>query len=413
MPKTDKRLLILLVLLCPALLRAQATSSSVWVGSWSCSQYVPELSNALAQDALYDVTVRQIFRLSLGGTVVRVHVSNAFGRDPLRFTSVHLAHSRSASSAEIDAATDKSLTFSGKTEVIVPPGAELISDPVQDPAAPLSNLAVTFQLDFLPVHQTGHPGSRATSYYVLGNLVSAANFTDVRRVDHWYYISAIDVLAPEGSASVVALGDSITDGHGATTNGNDRWTDVLAERLQGSPATRQIGVLNQGIGGNHLLTDGTGPNALARLDRDVLAQTGARWLIVFEGINDIGGLTRNGEVSVAEHTALVDRMLAAYHQIITVAHAHGMRVIGATLTPYMGSGYYHPGPASEADRQAVNIWIRASGEFDAVIDFDAAARDRAHPDRFLPAYDSGDHLHPSPAGYRAMGNAVDLSLFAQ
>jgi lysophospholipase L1-like esterase len=210
---------------------------------------------------------------------------------------------------------------------------------------------------------------------------------------------------------VVVLGDSITDGHGSTTNGNDRWTDVLAERLQGSATTRDIGVLNEGIGGNHLLTDGLGPNALARFDRDVLAQTGVHWLIVFEGVNDLGDLTRKGEVPAAEHTLLVQRMLGAYQQIITRAHAHGVRVIGATITPYMGSDYYHPSPTNEADRQTVNAWIRAPGHFDAVLDFDKVMRDPHQPDRLRPAYDCGDHLHPSPAGHRAMGEAVPLSLF--
>jgi lysophospholipase L1-like esterase len=243
--------------------------------------------------------------------------------------------------------------------------------------------------------------------------VKAATLTESKQVDHWYQISEIDVQAAPGAAAIVALGDSITDGHGATTNGNDRWTDVLAERLQSSPNTRNIGVSNQGIGGNHLLTDGLGPNALARFDRDVLAPAAARWLIVFEGVNDLGGLARNGEVSPAEHAALVSRVIAAYQQIIARAHAHGLRVYGATITPYAGSNYYHPGPLSEEDRQSVNQWIRAAGHFDAVIDFDSVVRDPQHPDRLLPAYDCGDHLHPSPAGYKAMGNAVPLALFAQ
>jgi lysophospholipase L1-like esterase len=211
----------------------------------------------------------------------------------------------------------------------------------------------------------------------------------------------------------VVLGDSITDGHGATTNGNDRWTDVLAQRLQSSSNTRSIGVSNQGIGGNHLLTDGLGPNALARFDRDVLAPTGARWVILFEGVNDLGGLARNGEVTPVEHAALVKRVLSAYEQIILRAHAHGLRVFGATVTPYARSNHYHPGPLSEADRQAVNAWIRAPGHFDAVIDFDSIVRNPQHPDRLSAAFDCGDHLHPSPAGYRAMGEAIPLSLFAQ
>jgi lysophospholipase L1-like esterase len=174
---------------------------------------------------------------------------------------------------------------------------------------------------------------------------------------------------------------------------------------------RSIGVSNQGIGGNHLLTDGLGPNALARFDRDGLTPAGVRWVILFEGVNDLGGLARNGEVTSQEHNALVKRVLSAYEQIILRAHAHGLRVFGATITPYTGSDYYHPGPLSEADRQAVNAWIRVTGHFDAVIDFDSVVRDPQHPDRLLPAFDCGDHLHPSPAGYRAMGKAVPLNLF--
>jgi len=186
---------------------------------------------------------------------------------------------------------------------------------------------------------------------------------------------------------------------------------VLASRLQASPATRNVGVSNQGIGGNHLLTDGLGPNVLARFDHDVLAPTGVRWLIVFEGVNDLGGLAREHEVSPAEHAAMVERVIAAYQQIIARAHSHGLRVYGATITPYVGSGYYHPGPLSQADRRVVNTWIRAVGHFDAVIDFDEVMRDPQHPDQLLPAYDCGDHLHPSPAGYKVMGEAISTSLF--
>ena len=246
-----------------------------------------------------------------------------------------------------------------------------------------------------------------------GDFAAAANLINAKHVDHWYQLSEVDVEASPGAATVVALGDSITDGHGATTNGNDRSTDVLARRLQASPATRSIGVSNQGIGGNHLLTDGLGPNALARFDRDVLAPAGVRWVIVFEGVNDLGGLTRDGEVAPADHAALVKRIIAAYQQIVLRAHAHGLRAYGVTVTPFTGSDYYHPGPLNEADRQAVNTWIRTSGHFDAVIDFDSVVRDPQHPDRMQPAFDSGDHLHPSPAGYRAMGEAVPFSLFAQ
>jgi lysophospholipase L1-like esterase len=384
-----------------------ATRTDGWVTSWGASQQVPEPNNALPPEDLRDATVRQIFHLSLGGPAIRVHVSNAFGTEALHFTAVHVARPVSSSSPAVDTATDRPVTFAGKADVSVPPGAEFVSDPVDLAVAPLSDVAVTFHLDTPPARETGHPGSRATSYYVHGDVVGAANLTEPKKVDHWYQVSGIDVRAPAGAAAVVALGDSITDGHGATTNGNDRWTDVLAARL----VTHNIGVSNQGIGGNHLLTDGLGPNALSRFDHDVLAPTGVRWLIVFEGVNDLGGLAREHEVSPADHAALVERVIAAYQQIVARAHAHSLRVYGATITPYVGSGYYHPGPLSEADRQAVNSWIRAAGHFDAVIDFDAVVRDPQHPDQLLPAYDCGDHLHPSPAGYKAMGDSIPTSLF--
>lgn len=388
-------------------------SSQTWIATWGAAQQIPEPSNTLPSDDLHDATLRQIFHLSAGGPALRVHISNAFGTEALHFSSVHIALPLAADSSAIDPSTDHALTFAGSPEVTVPPGAEIISDPIAFPVAPLSNLAVTFYLADPPARETSHPGSRATSYFAHGNLVSAAALPSAGKIDHWFQISEIDVEAAPHAASVVALGDSITDGHASTTNGNDRWTDVLAERLQQSPATRNIGVVNEGIGGNHLLTDGLGPNVLARFDRDVLAPSGVRWVIVFEGVNDLGGLTRLGEVPASQHAALVHRIIAAYQQIIDRAHAHGITVIGATITPYTGSDYYHPDALNEADRQAVNEWIRTAGHFDAVVDFDAVLRDPRHPDRLLPLYDSGDHLHPSPNGYRAMGNAVPLTLFAQ
>jgi lysophospholipase L1-like esterase len=395
---------------------AQANSPSGspeqhWAASWAASQQVPEPQNALPPDDLRDATVRQIFHLSAGGPALRVHLSNAFGREPLHFTSVHVARPVSPASSAIVPGSDRPLTFAGSPDVTVPPGAEFVSDPLELALAPLSDIAVTFHTDAPPAGQTGHPGSRATSYCVHGDQVSAPSLADAKHIDHWYQVAGIDVLAPPGTASVVALGDSITDGHGATTNGNDRWTDVLARRIFERAETPNVGIVNEGIGGNHLLTDGLGPNALARFDRDVLAPAAVRWVIVFEGVNDLGGLAQKAGATPAEHAALVARILGAYQQIIARAHAHGLLVYGATITPYVGSGYYHPGPQSEADRDAVNSWIRAAGHYDAVIDFDAVVRDPAHPDQLLPAYDSGDHLHPSPAGYKAMGDAIPLSLF--
>lgn len=402
-------LFLLVVPLCETALPQAIAQPPVWVASWTTSQQIPEPANALPPDALHDATLRQIVHLSIGGTALRVHLSNAFGTAPLHFTSVHIARPLAPDNPAIDPATDKALTFAGASDVIIPPGAEFLSDPVTEPVAPLSDLAVSFHLADPPARETGHPGSRTTSYYVPGDQVSAATLANPGKVDHWYQLASVDVLAALGAGTVVALGDSTTDGHGATTNANDRWTDDLAVRLQ--QAKMHVGVGNAGIGGNHLLIDGLGPSALSRVDRDLLAPAGVRWVIVYEGINDLGGLTLHGEVPPAEHAALVARIIAAYQQLVVRAHARGLRVYGATVTPDGGSGFYHPDALNEADRQQVNAWIRAAGHFDAVIDFDAAVRDPQHPDRLLPAYDCGDHLHPSPAGYHAMANAIPLNLF--
>jgi lysophospholipase L1-like esterase len=377
-----------------------------WVGSWATSQQLTDANESLSRG---DLVLRQIVHVSIGGEQLRVHLSNRFGNAPLHVASLHIAKAVSPASPAIGVATDKALTFSGSQDVTIPAGADSISDALAFPLAPLSDLAITLRIEKWPAQATGHSGSRATSYAAPGDSVSAADLPGAAKVEHWYFISGVDVASAKGAA-IIALGDSITDGHGAGTDKNERWTDALARRLQAVPATRAAGVLNQGIGGNRLLLDGLGPNALARFDHDVLAQAGARTLIVLEGINDIGTLARTGEVPAAEHDALVHRIIAAYEQMVTRAHTHGIKVIGATILPFVGSSYYHPGAASEADRQAVNLWIRAPGHFDGVIDFDKATRDPEHPDRMLPAFDIGDHLHPSPAGYAAMADAVPLSL---
>jgi len=401
--------IVLLSIFCgPKVLCAQ----NGWLGSWAASQQRPEPQNSLAPDDLRDATLRQVVHLTVGGRELRLHLSNRFGTAPMHIASVHIAQTRAGAPGSIKTETDKPLTFSGVPDVTIPAGAEYVSDSITYPVTPLSDLAISIHFDAPPQDQTGHPGSRATSFLAHGDLVAAADFpAETKRVEHWYFIAGIDVPAPQNAAAVVVVGDSITDGHGATTNGNDRWPDILARRLQSSPTLRSISVLNQGIGGNRLLLDGLGPNALARFNSDVLAQPGVRYVIVLQGINDLGTLTRLAEVSPAEHEALVHNMIGAYKQIITRAHTHGIKVYGATILPFGGSGYYHPGPNNEADRQAVNKWIRTPGNFDAVIDFDKLTRDPEHPDRMLPAFDSGDHLHPGPAGYSAMGEAVPLSLF--
>lgn len=380
-----------------------------WVGSWAASQQIPEPQNALAPDDLQDATLRQVVHLSAGGIILRVRLSNAFGTAPLHLTSAHVAHPVSNAAAAIDPASDRALTFSGRADVTIPAGADYLSDPLGFVTAPGSDLAVSIHYDEPPRQQTGHPGSRATSYLAHGDLVSAADLANAKKIEHWYQLSGVDVGVGAGGFTVVALGDSITDGHGSTTNGNDRWPDVLAQRLE--RAGRNVAVVNAGIGGNHLLTDGLGPNALARFDRDVLGQAAVREVIVLEGINDLGKLAASGHATAAEHAALVEQMIAAYKQIVARAHAGKIRVIGGTILPYVGCDVYHPDAASERDREAVNAWIRAPGHFDAVIDFDAVMRDPSKQERLRPAFDCGDHLHPSPAGYAAMANAIPLRLF--
>jgi len=393
--------------------RSIRASFAGWVGSWATSEQIPEPNNSLAPGDLRDATLRQIVHLSLGGSVLRVRISNTFGTAPLHLTSVHLARPVSASSSQIEVATDRALAFSKLLSVTIPAGAEYISDPVGFVAAPQSDLAITFHIDEPPMGETSHPGSRATSYFLHGEHVADADLPGATRFDHWYYIEGVDVNAPPGAAAIVALGDSITDGHGSTTNGDDRWTDDLARRLWAVTAAPPRSVLNKGIGGNRLLLDGLGPNALARFDRDVLAQPGVRYLIVLEGINDIGTFGQQPDQAQTAHEALVRAMTGAYEQMLMRARARDIRVFGGTLTPFGGSTYYKPGPLSEADRAAVNRWIRAPGHFDGVIDFDKALRDPAQPEQLLPAFDSGDHLHPSPAGYRAMAAAVPLEDFRQ
>jgi lysophospholipase L1-like esterase len=340
-----------------------------------------------------------------------LRISNAFGTAPLHFTSVQVARPTSPPSPRIDASTDRALSFSGRPEVTIPAGAEYISDPLAFPVAAQSDLAITFHIDEPPAGETSHPGSRATSYLLHGDHVAEADLPGASTFEHWFNIAGVDVSAPPDAAAIVTLGDSITDGHGSTTNGNDRWPDDLARRLRAAMPARHLGVLNLGIGGNRLLLDGLGPNALARFDRDVLAQSGVRYLIVQEGINDIGTFGLQGGLEQAGHDHLVRSIIGAYEQIVMHARAHGIRVIGGTLTPFVESAYYKPGPMSEADRVAVNQWIREPGHFDAVIDFDKAVRDPQRLEALLPAYDSGDHLHPSPAGYRAMADAISLADF--
>ena len=373
--------------------------ASRWVGTWACGPQLTEPGNNPPPPGLGDNTLRQIVYTSIGGQRLRLRLSNEFGDGPVTMRAVHVAASTGGDA--IDAGTDRALAFSGAPSVTIPAGQSVWSDAFDFALAPQTRLAVTIGFGAVPAGITGHPGSRTTSYLVSGDAVSSPSLTGAATTDHWYYITGIDVIADATAAAVVTLGDSLTDGRGSTTNGNDRWPDNLSRRLRANAATANVAVLNMGIGGNAVVSGGLGPTATQRFTRDVLGQSGARWLIVFEGVNDICGPSGGQQ---AAHN-----LIAAYGQFIDLAHARGVRVYGATMTPIGGSHY--DGPDHEAARQTVNTWIRTSGRFDAVIDLEAAVRDPANPATLLATYDSGDHLHLSAAGYRKLADAVDFALF--
>ncbi|MES3151523.1 SGNH/GDSL hydrolase family protein [Sphingomonas faeni] len=389
-----------------------------WIASWGSAQLNSTGENALPMDRAGAITLRQIVRLSVGGDSVRVRISNAFGTQPLAIGAAHIAHALKPGTPQTDGGA--TVTFAGRGDAVIPAGAEIYSDPVTLAVGSGADLAVSIYLPAAATPQTGHPGARATSFTLPGAHVSDPILSGALPTTHWYALADIEVAGIAGARSgavakpgtIVAIGDSITDGYGVLPEHNSRWPDILAERLRALPATRALGVVNTGIGGNRVLLDGTGPNLLARFDRDVIARSGVRWAIVLEGVNDIGVLTRDAPATPERHAALVAQVTAAYTQLVARAHAHGIKVIGGTVMPFGGNDYYHPSAANEADRQAVNTFIRTAGVFDDVIDFDRLMRDPAHSDRLLPAYDSGDHLHPSEAGYRVMGQAVPLTLFA-
>ncbi|MFS2110999.1 GDSL-type esterase/lipase family protein [Sphingomonas sp. Sphisp140] len=391
------------------LLGAAAAPGERWVTAWATSQMIPG-NNALPAEDLKDATLRQIVRIQIAGTRLRVRLTNAYGTQPLRIGAATIARSADPASARIDAASLAGLRFGGAKSVTIPAGADYWSDPITLPVKAGADLAITLYLPDAPVQQTGHPGSRATSHMLHGDRSGDADLPGAKTADRWVQIGAIETVSTRASA-VVILGDSITDGYGVQPNSNMRWTDALQRRLRATPELADMAVLNAGIGGNRLLNDGLGPNAMARFDREVLSYPGVTHLVIFEGVNDLGTLTRDAPATPEAHTALVEGMIGAYRQMVARARAHGIKVIGATITPYGGSSYYHPDAQNEADRAAVNAWIRTPGNFDGVIDLDAAMRDPAAPTKLLKAYDN-DGLHPSVAGYQAMADAVPLSLLS-
>jgi lysophospholipase L1-like esterase len=384
------------------------TNKENWVGTWATAPYAANNPNGTTGgDSATGSTVRETVHVSLGGSSVRVILTNEFGKESLTIGGAQIA--LPAADGAIIPASAKPLTFSGSASVTIPPGALAVSDAVPFSLKPLSDLSVSLYLPQQPLTTISfHSFADTTNYLAEGNALTAETLTATKKIYSWNFLKGVDVLADKDAASIVAFGDSITDGAHSTRDTNARWPDVLAARLAADKKTARLGVLNEGIGGNRVLHDNTGPSALARFDRDVIAQAGVKYLIILESINDIGHAQ---DPKKPYDVVSADDLIAGLTQMARRAHTHGIKVIGATLTPYVGAGY--ASPAGEVERQAVNQWIRTTKELDGVVDFDKATTDPAHPGMFLPSADSGDHLHPGDAGYKAMGDAIDLKLFTK
>jgi lysophospholipase L1-like esterase len=384
---------------------ADAQSTLRWVGTFGKAPAGPP-ADADTQ-VLTNQTVRLVAHTSIGGSRVRIRVSNEMGTTPLRIGSAHVALRQGG--AQIAAGTDRVLTFNGATSVTIPAGAPVLSDPVSLSFPALSDLIVSLHLPVATRTTTVHPNARQTTYISTpGNFTGAATFPVQRTTWLWPFLTEVDVTGTGGA--IVAFGDSITDASTSTSDTNNRWPDLLARRLRDSGVSPNVllGVVSRSISGNRLLTSAppgslAGRNGLERFERDVLATAGARYLVILLGINDLGYSSSSAPVTAAN-------LISGYRQLIARAHLRGIAVIGGTLMPFQGAGYYSA--QKDTQRQAVNNWIRTGKELDGVIDFDLAMRDPASPLRLRPAYDSGDHLHPSNLGYQAMANAVPLSLFA-
>jgi lysophospholipase L1-like esterase len=352
-------------------------------------------------------TVRNIVYTSAGGTKVRVLVTNAFGTRPLDVGHASIALSGSAAAT----GPGTPLTFRHRRSVVIKPGAAVLSDPVALRVQPLQELAVSVFLPRATGPPTEHAVAQQVNYVANGDHVldrGGAAFTT--RTFSWYFVASVDVLAPARDlGTLVALGDSITDGVNSSTNTNARWPNDLARRLH--PRTGEtLSVVDEGIGGNRLLNTAPccGVSGLARFKRDVLHRAGARSVILLEGVNDIGQSDHTGAISAPHNDISADQIIAGYRRLIAEAHAAHLRIFGATILPFRGARYWTP--AGEAKREAVNDWILHSGAFDGVINFSAAVQDAGTPTMLDPAYDSGDHLHPNRRGYQAMANAIDLNL---
>jgi lysophospholipase L1-like esterase len=384
---------------------ASAPDGSPWVATWGAAMMATRAGHA---PDFTGQTLRQIVHVSAGGEQARVWFSNRFGTEPIVMGAAHIALRTNADA--IDLTSDHALTFNGDPSVTIPPGATIVSDPVAIHLSAFANLAVSSYFPNRTMGKTQHGLANQTSYRASGNQTSAASLTDTAKpMESWYFLTGLDVVAPRESA-VVTLGDSITDGARSTPDTNHRWPDDLAARLAADANTKAAGVLgvvNVGISGNRVLLDGTGPNAVSRFNRDVLARSGARDLIVLESINDIARYADHHQL----YGDLEQRLETAFAEMAKQAHQHGIRIFGATLTPYQGCGCLTA--EGESVRDGLNHWIRTSPVLDGYVDFDEATHDPQHPLQYLPQYDSGDHVHPSDAGYQVMANAIELSLFTR
>jgi lysophospholipase L1-like esterase len=387
-----------------------------WVGTWGAAPS-PQLQTAEMEKqklVFHDQTVREIVHVSIGGDTVRVRLSNSFGVEPVEIGSAYVAICASKSSVT----AGRALTFGGRARVEIPAGAVVVSDPAQLKVAPASNLAISLYLPKDAVAGGIHYSAQQTNYIARGNSTAAASLDSPDTMTSWVFLTGVDVLAPASTGSIIAFGDSITDGARSTVDSNHRWPDTLAARLLARKSAPQLAVVDMGIGGNRILHEGAaskrpqfGINALARFDQDVLSQPGVRYLLILEGINDIG---HAGSSAPASEGVTAEDIIAGLTQMIERAHEKEIKVIVATITPFEGEGntkrsYWTPEKAKV--REAVNAWIRSGRGFDGFVDFDKAVRDPANPNKILPAFDSGDQLHPSDEGYQAMGEAIPLSLF--
>ncbi|KAI9158830.1 hypothetical protein HJFPF1_06829 [Paramyrothecium foliicola] len=396
---------------------ARSSCGREWVTIWGSMPQLTEPANLPPAPfnktgvVFEDSTIRQTVKVSLDAESLRLQISNAFGGSDLPITAVTLAlpSNQTAGIRSIQADTVKKLTFSGSESFIVPSGASVFSDTVHFPVSAQSLVSISIYLEKGQTSNsiTSHPGSRTTSYFLAGNHVADTDLNGAASADHWYFINSIEAQLNAGSSAIAFVGDSLTDGRGSTVNGNNRWPDQLLARLQNTTALSNIAILNVAAGGNRILADGLGPNALGRIDRDVISHAGICYAVVFEGVNDIGTAGTDTE----SQRRIGDRLIQAYEQIILRLRRHDILVFGGTLTPMTGPGQAYGDPNREQTRQRVNEWIRTKSKFDAIIDFDAAVRDPEQQARLLERYDTGDHLHLNPEGYRAMAAAVDLAVF--